>query len=131
MFQNFDFFNKPICCKRYVLQGFKAKNSTESFVSNWRPTISSWCYRFRSHLNKIHQKSQTDVKVRIVTDKAWNLPYLLWLTPFPDNCRRLLSKATFFSHMLYRTDILYCSLFHFCNRVMSKNKSSGIIKNCQ
>ena len=32
--QNFDFINKPICCKIDVLQAFEAKNSTELFVSN-------------------------------------------------------------------------------------------------
>ena len=34
MSQNFDIINKPICCKRDVLQAFEAKNSTEFFVSN-------------------------------------------------------------------------------------------------
>ena len=32
--QNFDFINKPICCKRDVSQAFEAKDSTELFVSN-------------------------------------------------------------------------------------------------
>ena len=34
MFLNFDFINKPKCCKRDVLQVFEAKISTELFVSN-------------------------------------------------------------------------------------------------
>ena len=34
MFQNFDFINKPICCKINILQVFEAKISTELFVSN-------------------------------------------------------------------------------------------------
>ena len=34
MFQNFDFINKPICCKRDILQASEAKLSTELFVSN-------------------------------------------------------------------------------------------------
>ena len=32
--RNFDFNDKPICCKRDVLQVFEIKISTELFVSN-------------------------------------------------------------------------------------------------
>ena len=32
---DFDFINKSMCCRRDVLQAFKAKGSTELFVSNW------------------------------------------------------------------------------------------------
>ena len=34
MSRNFDFNNKPICCKRDILLAFEVKNSTELFVSN-------------------------------------------------------------------------------------------------
>ena len=34
MSHNFDLINKPICCKREVLQAFHTNVSTELFVSN-------------------------------------------------------------------------------------------------
>ena len=47
MFQNFDFINKPICCKINILQVFKAKISTELIVSN--------CVLEKSEIRKVFE----------------------------------------------------------------------------
>ena len=48
MFQNFDFINKPICCKINILQVFEAKISTELFVSN--------CVLEKSEIKKVFEQ---------------------------------------------------------------------------
>ena len=56
MFRNFDLFNKPVYCKRDLLQAFEAKVVAELFVSNCtRKVYGAMCYIDTEYLVFLHE----------------------------------------------------------------------------